>query len=195
MLPRFLQFLLPTFIGLIVFAIVVGVVTLAEQQTDENPDFVAAGVLSPAQLEEDLDLKSVVLPRPSLKPEEVVKLQLAGLSDQQADGVGILQCYCFASPANRAVTGPLEKFGRMVRQDPYQCMARPRATLIGRPQYGDRVARLLVTVIDENSQVQAFTFVLSRQQVPPLTNCWMTEAVFPTVAQPEAEELAAEPAA
>jgi hypothetical protein len=187
MLPRLLHFLRPTFVALIAFAAIVGIANVVALQRDDQPDFVAPGGLSTADLEEDLDLKRVVLPRPSLKPEEVVKIQLAGLSNSQPDGVGILQCYCFASPTNRAVTGPLENFGRIVRQGPYRAMAHPRALLIGRPQYGDRVARLLVTVIDEKSQVQAFTFVLARQQDAPFTDCWMTEAVFPALPPSEAD--------
>jgi hypothetical protein len=192
MFARLLHFLQPTFIGLIAFAAVVGFITLADRQGHQEPDFVAAGAPSPAQLEEDLDLKNVVLPRPSLEPEDVVKLQLDGLADQRADGIGILQCYCFASPANRAVTGPLENFGRVVRQAPFLPLANPRAVLIGRPQYDGRIARLLVTVIDERSQIQAFAFFLTRQREAPFTDCWMTEAVFPAL--PAADEMEQPPA-
>jgi hypothetical protein len=195
MLPRLLHFLRPTFIGLIVFAAVIGVVTLIDRQGDEKPDFVASSALSPGELEEDLDLRNVVLPRPSLKPEEVVKLQLDGLGNAQADGVGILQCYCFASPANRAVTGPLENFGRVVRQAPFLPLASPRAVLIGRPQYDDRIARLLVTVIDDQSQVQAFAFFLTRQREAPFTDCWMTEAVFPALTWTDETDQPPAPAA
>ena len=191
---RLLHFLRPTFIGLVAFAAIIGIVNFASER-EGNPDFVASGTLSPAQIEEDLDLKNVVLPRPSLKPEEVVKLQLDGLSDRRADGVGILQCYCFASPANRAVTGPLENFGRVVRQAPFLPLANPRAVLIGRPQYDDRIARLLVTVIDDQSQVQAFAFFLTRQREAPFTDCWMTEAVFPALTgADETEQSPAPPA-
>jgi hypothetical protein len=194
MFARTLHFLRPTIAALIGFGLLLGFAGFTSLGPQPMPDFVGSGGRSAADLG-SLDLTHVVLPRPDLAPDDVVRLQLGGLSDPQADGVGILQCYCFASPANRAMTGPLEKFGRMVRQGPYFCLARPRALLVGQPQYGDRVARLLVTVIDHQSSVQAFLFVLSRQKTPPFEDCWMTEAVLPALSVGEPAEPARNPAA
>jgi hypothetical protein len=141
----------------------------------------------------ELDLSRIVLPSAGLAPDQVVRLQLAGLSDQRPDGVGILQCYALASPANRAVTGPLERFGKMVRDGPFQCMAKPRAFLIGSPQVAERTSRVLVTVIDQGENIHAFTFLLSRQAEAPFLDCWMTEAVLPA-ATPLGEPTPPEPA-
>ncbi|MBA3484458.1 MAG: hypothetical protein H0T51_21865 [Pirellulales bacterium] len=193
MLQRAAYFLRPTFAALIVLGLIAGFANLASRGGDAEPDFISAGGLA-ANDWEHLDLTRVVLPSDKLGPDEVVRLQLIGLSDQQADGVGILQCYCFAAPANRAVTGPLERFGAMVRQGPFHCMARPRALLVGRPQIDGHLARILVTVIDEDSRVRAFTFVLGRQQVAPFKDCWMTEAVLPALPMGNPDELPAAPA-
>jgi hypothetical protein len=176
MSSRVIHFLRPTFYALIAFGVLVGVANLYWSVADPAPDLSVAG-LNPQDLV-GLDLSGVVFPHPNLPPEEVVRLQLVGLSDAKADGVGILQCFCLASPGNRVVTGPLERFGQMVRNEPYQCMASPRAALIGRPQYGNDVARLLVTIIDGEHNVRAFAFVLGRQKEPPFKDCWMTEAVL-----------------
>lgn len=177
---RIVSFFSPTFVVVVAFGFIAGIANVVMVRNHQEPDFDSSGSTSDADLG-DIDLSRVVLPQPSLQPEEVVKLQLAGLADEQADGVGILQCYCFASPGNRIVTGPLERFGRMVRQAPYQSMAHPRAVLVGRPERRERLARLLVTVVDGSSQIQAFTFFLSQQQDPPFTDCWMTEAVIPAI--------------
>jgi hypothetical protein len=193
MLPRVVHFLRPTFIALVLLGLVAGIVNLANRGARAEPDFIGPGSLAAADLEH-VDLTRVVLPNAKLLPGEVVRLQLSGLSDQQADGVGILQCYCFAAPANRAVTGPLDRFGAMVRQGPFHCMARPRAMLIGQPRVDDKLARVLVTVIDEDSRVRAFTFVLARQQMAPFENCWMTEAVLPALPMGNPDELPAAPA-
>jgi len=187
MSSRVIQFLRPTFVALVGFGLVVGISNFSYLGPQPGIEFISPGGLASSDLG-DLDLKRIVLPSPDLEPCDVVRLQLTGLSDEKADGVGILQCYCFASPANRAVTGPLERFGRMVRRGPYYGMARPRAVLIGRPQVQGRVARLLVTVIDERSQVQAFSFVLSRQEDAPFEDCWMTEAVFPALSTSKPEQ-------
>jgi len=127
-------------------------------------------------------VEELVLPQPSLRPTEVVKIQLAGLARaNRADGA--VQCMSFASPQNRAVTGPLEKFGRMVRRPPFDILSNPEATLIGKPTFVDGVARVLVTVSD-GPQIRSFVWVLSRQSQPPFQGCWMTDAVFPLQTQP-----------
>jgi hypothetical protein len=193
MLQRAAYFLRPTFAALIALGLIAGIANFASRGGDAESDFIGPG--GPVANDwEQLNLTRVVLPSDKLAPDEVVRLQLIGLCDQQADGVGILQCYCFAAPANRAVTGPLERFGAMVRQGPFHCMARPRALLVGRPQFDDQLARVLVTVIDEDSRVRAFTFVLARQQIAQFKNCWMTEAVLPALPMGNPEELPAAPA-
>jgi Domain of unknown function (DUF4864) len=176
MSPRVIHFLRPTCYALIAFGALVGVANLYWSVANPVADLGVAG-LDPQDLI-GVDLSRVAFPNPKLPPEEVVRLQLAGLSDAKADGVGILQCFCLASPGNRVVTGPLERFGQMVRNEPYDCMAHPRAVLIGRPQHGDDVARLLVTIIDQQHNVHAFAFVLSKQKEAPFKDCWMTEAVL-----------------
>jgi hypothetical protein len=194
MFHRIVHFLRPTFAALIVFAIGVGVANLVWLTRDNHPQLVTSGGLSASDLQ-SVDLARVVFPKETIAPEEVVRLQLAGLSDPKPDGVGILQCYAFASPANRAVTGPLDRFGKMVRQGPYECMARPRALLVGRPQLDERIARVLVTVIDEQDRIHAFTFVLTRQQEAPFQDCWMTEAVLPSLPLSTPETQTAAPTA
>ena len=190
MSPRVVQFLRPTFVALVLFGLVVGVanavwILRGEHAAAAKPDFIS-------ELNE-LDLSRIVLPSAGLAPDEVVRLQIAGLSDQRPDGVGILQCYALASPANRAVTGPLDRFGKMVRNGPFQCMAKPRAMLVGSPQVADRTGRVLVTVVDQHDQIHAFTFVLGRQAEAPFMDCWMTEAVLPSVA-PLAQQSSPKPA-
>lgn len=187
MSSQLILFMRPTLYALIAFSALVGSVNLYWSFADPAIDRDIAG-LDPHDLA-GIDLGGIVFPDPALPPEEVVRLQLAGLSDPKADGVGILQCFCLASPGNRIVTGPLERFGQMVRSGPYQCMARPRAVLVGRPQSADDVARLLVTIIDEQYDVHAFAFILGRQKQSPLKDCWMTEAVLsalPTAPAPPA---------
>jgi hypothetical protein len=46
-------------------------------------------------------------PSPDLAPEEVVRMQVEWLRTNDADAHGIAQVFAFASPANRAQTGPL----------------------------------------------------------------------------------------
>jgi hypothetical protein len=178
MTDRQIYFLRPTFIVLIAGVALGGLAQVVWPPREDRVEFVGPGGPTADQLE-SMDLHRVALPRPELSPAEVVRLQLDGLSDATPDGVGIVQCFAFASPGNRLVTGPLERFGKMVRKPPFDCLGRSQAVLIGRPQFEHGVARILVTVVDESSQVRAFSFILAKQKSVPVAGCWMTDAVLP----------------
>ena len=187
MLIRVVHFLRPTFVALIALALIVGIREVVGVAT--NSPSAAAGGATDRGLSglRDVDLSGIVMPSPSLTPDQVVRLQLAGLGSPRADGVGVLQCFVLASPGNRSATGPLDRFGKMVRRRPFHCLASPRAYLIGQPHIVRRTARVLVTIVDQQEQVHAFTFVLGRQAQRPFADCWMTEAVWPSLPAPVTE--------
>lgn len=188
MLAKTLAFLTPSAITLVIFAAAFGLQAAQTGPHEGSPLLRAPGHVEPEHLPE-LGADRIVLPTPELSPEDVVRTQLAGLADAQADGIGILQCYVFASPGNRTVTGPLDRFGAMVRQGAFSCFAKPHATLVGRPEVEGPVAKILVSVFDQQARVQIFTFILSKQRIEPHKDCWMTEAVFPMGGQaPEESE-------
>jgi hypothetical protein len=174
-----LAFVQPTLLAVLALALLVGVNRLLFPAKAA----VRAELIAPSALAADdlprLGADRMVLPSPDFSPKEVVEFQLAGLADPAPNGIGILQCFCFASPANRAATGPLERFGAMVRQGEFACLAAPEAKLVGKPRISGPLARLLVTVVDSEQRLRAFTFILSRQASEPFKDCWMTEAVFP----------------
>ena len=83
-----------------------------------------------------------------------------------------------ASPSNRLVTGPLEKFTTIVRQETYAPLTAPRLTMMGTPDIKESEAHVMVSIVDEEDNVHAYIFVLERQAQAPYANCWMTEGVF-----------------
>lgn len=178
MLPRIVAFLAPSALVLTLFAAGLGILSSPLVRDAPATALIRPGGLEPEHLPK-LGVDKITLPTPAMSPTEVVETQLAGLANPKGDGIGILQCFAFASPGNRAVTGPLDRFGAMVRQGPFACLAKPQATLIGAPQVEGSIAKVLVTVVDQRRQMQAFTFILSRQVIPPHEGCWMTEAVLP----------------
>lgn len=123
------------------------------------------------------ELGDVKSPEISLTPKEVVELQLLALSDEDRNR-GIIQCMCFASPDNLVVTGPLEKFARIVRGEKFAALSDFDAYLIGDSIFKDENARVLVTVLADD-QIHAFVWVLAKQTMQPYENCWMTDGVFP----------------
>ena len=55
-------------------------------------------------------------PTPDIAPEDVVKIQLSSLmnNNQPYTNAGIEQTWEFAHPSNRAFTGPIQRFTRMM---------------------------------------------------------------------------------
>lgn len=138
--------------------------------------------------EDDLsDVTPALEPSPSLDPEEVVMYQMAVLRHSGGGDAGIRQCYTFASPLNRAATGPLDRFAQMVRSPPYQVMLQAADVLVGRAIFqedqGTEWAAVLVTLVDRRQRIRVFRFYLSKQRESPYEGCWMTDAVQEMVLQ------------
>ena len=81
------------------------------------------GVILPLQAGVSDKPAAEPLPQPTveLKPEDVVRIVIKALAnnDLPYPDAGIATTFNFASPANKVNTGPLEKFVRMVKAEPY----------------------------------------------------------------------------
>jgi hypothetical protein len=116
-------------------------------------------------------LPAMLDPDPGLAPEEVVTYQLAVLESTGSGDDGIRQCYRFASPLNRAATGPIARFVKMVRSPPYDVMLRAADSLVGRAAIRDDQAIVLVSIIEPGRSIRVFRFFLARQRKPPFQDC------------------------
>ena len=121
--------------------------------------------------------RQLVQPSPELTPDDVVRLQLRALGTSAISDEGILQCYCFASPANRRATGPFPRFVAMIRSGSYAAMLNQTATRVGRPIVRGEHARVLATFVDGHRRVRVYRFELSKQSADPYLDCWMTDEV------------------
>ena len=121
---------------------------------------------------------SLDYPRQSLSPRDVVERQMKGLTNREDLALGALQCYCFAAPANRLVTGPYESFARMVRTAPFDRLSNCASFSLGSAQIDGEQSRVLVSVVGDDRQLQVFAFFLMRQKEEPFEGCWMTAGVF-----------------
>ncbi len=122
-------------------------------------------------------------PQPSdrLSPAAVVMTQLAALrrSDTPLPDAGIAIAFRFASPANRAQVGPLERFIELVKAEPYNAMLGHRSVELGPMLSDGRIARQPVRLITASGGEAVFLFILSKQTAAPVLDCWMTDAVIP----------------
>ena len=122
-------------------------------------------------------LSEALVPGPALSPAEVVRIQLEALRHNDEQDRGIAVAFRFASPANRANTGPLPRFIAMIRQGPYALMLDYRDATYGPVETVSDRARQRVTLTGARAST-SYWFYLSRQSEPPYVDCWMTDAVY-----------------
>ena len=140
-----------------------------------------AAVLVPALLllASAQDALDPVEPSPDLLPGEVVRIQVEALgrNDEPRPDAGIEAAFRFASPGNRATTGPLDRFARMVKGPVYGDMLNfERADYEPMQVDGDRAVQR-VTLTHADGRRVAYVFGLSRQEGGECDGCWMTDAV------------------
>lgn len=118
------------------------------------------------------------VPSRSLTAEQVVLAQLAGLQREDPrghlPGEGLRACWELASPGNRAATGPLERFSRMLRHPQYVGLLGHRTVHLGPPVLDDDQARVEVLVLTSDDRTEGYTWVLGRQD----DGRWLTDGVL-----------------
>lgn len=113
-------------------------------------------------------------PSASLTPHEVVAAQLDALRANTPEGLA--RVFAFASPANRAVTGPVTRFVAMLREGYPELLGHRRADFGELLVHGDEAAQA-VEIIDGDGRGHRYLFLLSRQHGGPCPECWMTDGV------------------
>ncbi len=120
-------------------------------------------------------------PRPELSPEQVVQYQIEALqhNDEPKLDAGIERAFRFASPSNKQMTGPLEKFIRIVKSPVYSPMVNSVSSSIVGSEVKDDQARIAVHFVTADGRQMTYVFVLSKQNEGEFNNCWMTDSVAP----------------
>lgn len=135
-----------------------------------------AGLFTPAQAQ----VASSHRPSPSLTPGEVVAIQLEALrtNDELEGDQGIALVFQFASPANRTITGPLDRFIELVKTPEYRPMLNHRRAEPGPLITSGDLAEQRVVITAARGEEITYVFVLSRQRAGAYAGCWMTEGVL-----------------
>ncbi len=129
---------------------------------------------------EAMGVQSKLRPRPAYPPEEVVRIQIEALGDNDRPhpDAGIEITFRFASPANRRVTGPLPRFIEMVHNPDYRPMLNHGGARYGKlKREGDQASQTVILKTGDGSRV-GYLFQLSRQSEAPYKDCWMTDSVM-----------------
>ena len=119
-------------------------------------------------------------PTSDIKPTEVVKIQLLGLQKNDLDykDSGIEQTWNFAHPNNKKVTGPLDKFKKMIKGESYQMMINHLSHTITKLGSSDKWAQFEVIILDKEKIYHKFNWQVEKYlSEGPLKDCWLTTMV------------------
>ncbi len=119
-------------------------------------------------------------PYPSLSPQDVVSIQIEALrnNDTPYEDRGIEVTFKFASPTNKRMTGPLERFKVMVRNPVYGPMINHRSAAYENVRVEGDVAQVDAILQTKDGQYLGYRFMLSRQYGNEYEGSWMTDAVY-----------------
>ena len=84
----------------------------------------------------------------------------------------------FASPDNKKMTGPIERFRTLFDVPAYKPMINHKKLEIGPTKITDKTALVPVLVHDDDGSQTGYVFALSQQTEGPYENCWMTDRVL-----------------
>lgn len=137
--------------------------------------------------------ESPALPRPTteLQPGEIVEIVVGALAnnDQPYPNAGIETTFNFASPDNRAYTGPLDRFVRLVKGPVFGQIVDHRASTLSEVVVDGNQAIRLVQIVSAENETFYYAFRLGLQQEGDYAGMWLTEAVWP-LENPRRDELA-----
>ena len=119
-------------------------------------------------------------PNISLKPIEVLTIQLNSLQRNNIpfNDAGIEQVWEFAHPSNKKITGPLEKFKKMIYSDSYKILISHvnNETIVLKETQKKFVYK--VFVLSEDKKKYYYIWQIEKVSVEgKLKNCWMTTQV------------------
>ena len=99
-------------------------------------------------------------PISGIKPDKVIEIQLSGLQNNDLiyKDSGIEQTWNFAHPNNKKVTGPLDKFKRMIKGDSYQMMINHLSHTITKLGSGENWAQFEVILLDKDKIYHKFNW-------------------------------------
>lgn len=119
-------------------------------------------------------------PNPHLTPEQVIKIQLDALqnNDLTQNNEGIRIAFRFASPWNQSSTGPIERFIHMVKNPMYCRMIGFEVAKLDPIEIVGNRARQNVSLFKNGRMIALYRFTLSKQVEKPFVDCWMTDNVI-----------------
>ncbi len=122
----------------------------------------------------------LIKPKPSLKPLEVLLIQLNSLKNNNLPykDAGIEQAWEFAHPNNKAITGPLNKFKQMIYSQNYKLLISHENSEIQVLNETNDISIYKVTVLTKDKKKYYYIWQVEKVLFEGnFKNCWMTTSV------------------
>ena len=122
----------------------------------------------------------LLTPNDSILPDEVIKIQLVALMNNDGDfkDSGIEQTWNFAHPNNKKNTGPLPNFKMMIKGNSYQMLLNHLSHKITNVGNSDKWAQFEVIILDKEKIYHKFNWQVEKYiEEGPLKDCWLTTMV------------------
>ena len=122
----------------------------------------------------------MIKPNSSIKALDVILIQLKALqnNDFPFENAGIEQTWEFAHPNNRAFTGPLDNFIRMIKNPSYSMMLNHLNHEIIPIEERKNTSFFFVELTDSNGSKFGFEWIVSKVlEENVFKDCWMTFGV------------------
>ncbi|MBL6781761.1 MAG: DUF4864 domain-containing protein [Alphaproteobacteria bacterium] len=122
---------------------------------------------------------NLIMPDPSLQPADVVTIQMMALqnNDNISDDLGLRQTWVFAHPDNKAMTGPYDRFAKMLRNPTYLPMLNHRNFEIIDQRQEPGQVKFLIEMETPDNLLYRFVWVVKKVEDGDDIGNWMTSAV------------------
>jgi hypothetical protein len=122
----------------------------------------------------------LIKPKPALKPIEVVLIQLNSLknNDNHYKDYGVEQTWEFAHPNNKLMTGPLNKFKKMIYSESYEMLINHENHKVILLKKTNNVFTYKVFILSKDKKKYSYIWQVEKVSSDDnLKNCWMTTSV------------------
>ena len=110
---------------------------------------------------------------------KIVKIQIEAMAENNEpyEDAGIETAFNFASPENKASTGPIDRFKKMVKNPRYRQMLNSNSYRIQETDIGEKQGLIRAELENEDSIV-TYEFNVGIQESGEYEGCWMTDSVL-----------------
>ena len=122
----------------------------------------------------------LIKPNSKLDPFEVLMIQLNSLKNNNKPykDAGIEQTWEFAHPSNKKITGPLDKFKKMIYSESYKILISHENTEIKILKETKDISVFKVIVLTKNKEKYYYIWQVEKVLLEGnYKNCWMTTSV------------------